>query len=350
MESYSAHHPVNSILTEFAVNAVPGDHCIFPLVCPPITVNARTGTILKENPRNFAGAGDVDLETAVGADRPTLGDFDRTNVTFSLKKYSLDQYIPIERLRFPDENQYPDDEVVRLTKRVARNVKLSIEAVAAAVINATGNWTNAALTSLTGGTQVKWDQATAKPLFDLHVIKELIRTNSGLGMKPDTVIMGHAVAVALMRNSEVRGLAGTLANGLTQGPAVVNEASLKAAIAMVIDISPDRVFVGSSRADSANAGQSASYADQWGDYLWMGCLLGGDPMVTEARDGSRVTTGPVAAVALTGGFGDAVIMQAGQYDNLPNGAATRRHCWVDAYYQLKVLDSTLAYLVTDLVG
>jgi len=350
MESYSAHHPVNEVLTRFAVDATPGDQCIFDMVCPPLVVNARTGTILKENVRNFAGPADVNIETAVGADRPMLSEHDRTSVTFSLKKYSLDLHIPIERVRFPEESQFPGDEEVRLAKRTSQNVKRAIEAVAAGVINATGNWSNAALGSLAGGTQVKWDQATAKPLFDLHVIAQLIRTNSGLGAKPDTVIMGHAVAVALMRNHEVRGLAGTLSAGLANAPAVVNMEALKAAVAMTIEISPDRVFIGSSRAATSNAAQANVYADQWGDYLWMGCLLGGDPLVVEQNGSVQVTTGPVAAVALTGGFGGGQVMQAFSYDNLPNGAATRRHVAVDAYYQMKPLDTTLAYLVTDLVG
>lgn len=360
MEAYSGFHPVNEILTEVAVNAVPRDQQLIARnLCPPIPVDALTGQILVENIRNFAGAGDLNLKRAPGADRQTLSEHDRgTPVSFSLDCFSLQKSFAIEHNRLRDYSQFPTQEETRVVRSVSRAVKLAIESEVAGLITASANWSNAALGSLSGGTQVKWDLQTGKPLYDLTAIAELIRTGSGLGVKPDTVVMGHAVALAMTRNAEVRGLAGTFAQGLVAGPATVTFSAVKQAVAMTLDISPDRVFIGSSRYASANAGQtSPAYADTWGDYLWMGCLLGGDPMVSNVSNSTRVTTGPVAALALEGNIQGAApgepgmpAMLAGLYDNLPNGAAVRRYAWVDYYYDVVVLDTTLGYLVTDLVG
>ena len=56
--SYSNLHPVDQILTNLVIEAVPSDdQLIADKVFEPIVVPERSGTILLEETRNFMGAG-----------------------------------------------------------------------------------------------------------------------------------------------------------------------------------------------------------------------------------------------------------------------------------------------------
>ena len=80
--SYSNIHPVDQILTNLAIEAIPSDsQLIADQVFEKVNIPERSGTLLIENTRNFMGATDLDLERAPGSSRAMIGSFDRTSLT-----------------------------------------------------------------------------------------------------------------------------------------------------------------------------------------------------------------------------------------------------------------------------
>ena len=125
--SYSNIHPVNEILKNLAIEAIPSDgQLIADKVIEKVDVSALgpSGTLLIEETRNFMGSPDVDAERAPGASRQAIGNFDRTSTTFNTKIYSLKDAIAIEDIRY---SQYPGNEETRSFRKVQRSMLLNRE-------------------------------------------------------------------------------------------------------------------------------------------------------------------------------------------------------------------------------
>ena len=194
--SYSNLHPVDQILTNLVVEAVPSDdQLIADKVFEPIVVPERSGTILLEETRNFMGAGaGLDLERAPGSSRATIGGFDRTSQTFKAKIYAASDSIAMEDIF---DSQYPGSEEQRLARKVARVMKLAREKRAADLLfDATAFNTSAA--------SATFDATGAEPLTELHELKDTV-FEAAHGVNADTLIFGRKTFRALARNPEVRG-------------------------------------------------------------------------------------------------------------------------------------------------
>ena len=108
--SYSNLHPVDQILTNLAIEAIPSDNqLIADQVFEKVNIPERSGTLLIENTRNFMGATDLDLERAPGSSRAMIGSFDRTSLTYKAKIYSASDSIAMEDIF---DSQYPGSEEV----------------------------------------------------------------------------------------------------------------------------------------------------------------------------------------------------------------------------------------------
>jgi len=323
--SYSNLHPVDQILTNLVVEAVPSDdQLIADKVFEPIVVPERSGTILLEETRNFMGAGaGLDLERAPGSSRATIGGFDRTSQTFKAKIYAASDSIAMEDIF---DSQYPGSEEQRLARKVARVMKLAREKRAADLLfDATSFNTSAA--------SATFDATGAEPLSELHELKDTV-FEAAHGINPDTLIFGRKTFRALARNPEVRGYVGTLANGVASGNLILSDEAVIEVLRSVLGI--PNIYVGAARQDTAVPGATSSEGYIWGgDKLFMGILKGADAIVQKS---GNVKGMPVAALNFQ--FGS---MVAGQYDSLDK---TRRYVYAEEVSQFKAIDSTLGHVLT----
>ena len=328
--SYSNLHPVDQILSSLVVEAVPSDsQLIADKLFESIKVPERSGTLLIEQTRNFMGAGaGLDLERAPGADRASIGGFDRSSTTFKALIYSAKDSIAMEDII---DSQYPGSEEQRIAKKVARVMKLAKEKRAADLLFGTSNFNNSSSTASFGG---KFNASGAEPLSYLHQLKDTVFANAH-GINPDTLVMGRDLFRALARNPEVRGYVGTSSAGIASGNLILSDAAVKQVLADVLGI--PNIHVGEARVDSAVPGASSSEGYIWtNDSLFMGILKGSDAIV---QKGGSVKGMPVAALNFE--FGG---MVAGQYDDL---GKIRRYVYAEECHLFKAIDSNLGYILTD---
>ena len=328
--SYNNIHPVDQILTSLVSEVVPSDsQLIANQIFENVKIPERSGTFLLENSRNFMGAGvGLDLERAPGASRANIGGFDRTSLTFKAKIYSAQDSIAMEDII---DSQYPGGEEARIVRKVRRAMMLAKEKRAADLMFDTGSFSNDTCTNVMGG---KVDAAGTDGLTGLDKLKDLVFA-AAHGINPDTLIFGRGVFRALARNPEVRGYAGTAANGLASGNMILTDEATKQVLRDILGI--PHIYVGEARRETAVPGATSSEAQIWNtETIFCGIMKGADAIVQKS---GNVKGMPVAALNFD--FGG---MQAGQYDSLD---ATRRYVYAEEVQQFKAIDSTLGYILTD---
>jgi hypothetical protein len=328
--SYNNIHPVDQILTSLVSEVVPSDdQLIANQIFENVKIPERSGTFLLENSRNFMGAGvGLDLERAPGASRANIGGFDRTSLTFKAKIYSAQDSIAMEDII---DSQYPGGEEARIVRKVRRAMMLAKEKRAADLMFDTASFSNDTCTNVMGG---KVDAAGTDGLTGLDKLKDLVFA-AAHGINPDTLIFGRGVFRSLARNPEVRGYAGTAAQGLASGNMILTEEATKEVLRNILGI--PNIYVGEARRETAVPGATSSEAQIWNtETIFCGILKGADAIVQKS---GNVKGMPVAALNFD--FGG---MQAGQYDSLD---ATRRYVYAEEVQQFKAIDSTLGYILTD---
>ena len=328
--SYNNIHPVDQILTSLVSEVVPSDsQLIANQIFENVKIPERSGTFLLENSRNFMGAGvGLDLERAPGASRANIGGFDRTSLTFKAKIYSAQDSIAMEDII---DSQYPGGEEARIVRKVRRAMMLAKEKRAADLMFDTASFSNDTCINVMGG---KVDAAGTDGLTGLDKLKDLVFA-AAHGINPDTLIFGRGVFRALARNPEVRGYAGTAANGLASGNMILTDEATKQVLRDILGIA--NIYVGEARRETAVPGATSSEAQIWNtETIFCGIMKGADAIVQKS---GNVKGMPVAALNFD--FGG---MQAGQYDSLD---ATRRYVYAEEVQQFKAIDSTLGYILTD---
>lgn len=328
--SYNNIHPVDQILTSLVSEVVPSDdQLIANQIFENVKIPERSGTFLLENSRNFMGAGvGLDLERAPGASRANIGGFDRTSLTFKAKIYSAQDSIAMEDII---DSQYPGGEEARIVRKVRRAMMLAKEKRAADLMFDTASFSNDTCTNVMTG---KIDAAGTDALTGLDKLKDLVFA-AAHGINPDTLIFGRGAFRALARNPEVRGYAGTAANGLASGNMILTDEATKQVLRDILGI--PHIYVGEARRETAVPGATSSEAQIWNtETIFCGIMKGADAIVQKS---GNVKGMPVAALNFD--FGG---MQAGQYDSLD---ATRRYVYAEEVQQFKAIDSTLGYILTD---
>ena len=276
-----------------------------------------------------AGAG-LDLERAPGSSRATIGGFDRTSQTFKTGIYAASDSIAMEDIF---DSQYPGSEEARLARKVSRVMKLAKEARAADVLF--DDATNFA--AYTAVPTTKFDAAGAEPLTYLDTIKDTVFANAH-GITPDTMILGRGTFRALARNPEIRGYVGNSSKGVAAGNRILSDEAVIAVLRDVLGI--PNIYVGQALRDTAVPGAASSESAIWADAkVFMGILRGSDAIVQKS---GNVKGMPTAALNLE--FGG---MQAGQYDSLDS---TRRYVYAEEVHQMKLIDASLGYVLTECIS
>ena len=333
--SYSNLHPVDSVLTSLAIEAIPSDsQLIADQLFEKVNIPERSGTLLVENTRNFMGSPELDLERAPGASRTMIGSFDRTSLTYKAKIFSASDSIAMEDIF---DSQYPGSEEGRIVRKVARTMKLAKEKRAADLLFDANNFAAASkanANAIPGGKGVKFNAAGAEPLSDLHIVKDLVFANSH-GINPDTLVLGREVFRELARNPEMRGYVGDATAGIASGNLLLNDEAIIQVLRNVLGI--PNVYVGAARRETAVPGATSSEGYIWtGDNVFMGIMKGSDAIVSKS--------GNVKAMPVTALDFEFRGMQAGQYDSLD---MVRRYVWAEQINQFKMIDSSFGYLVSD---
>jgi len=326
--SYSNLHPVDQILSNLVVEAVPSDdQLIADKVFESIKVPERSGTILLEETRNFMGAGaGLDLERAPGSSRTNIGGFDRSSTTFKALIYAAQDSIAMEDIF---DSQYPGSEEARIAKKVARVMKLAKEKRAADLLFSTSLFAG-----YTSAPATKFDATGAEPLTTLHSLKDTVYQNAH-GINPDTMILGRDVFRALARNPEVRGYVGDSSSGIASGNRILADEAVLSVLRDVLGI--PNIMVGAALQDTAVPGAASSEAYIWDrETIFMGILRGSDAIVQKS---GNVKGMPTAALNLE--FGG---MIAGQYDSLDR---TRRYVYAEEVHNFKLIDPSLGYVLND---
>tara|TARA_R100000664_G_C2753524_1_gene140957 strand:+ start:1285 stop:2280 length:996 start_codon:yes stop_codon:yes gene_type:complete len=325
--SYSNYHPVDSILSSLAQEAVQGEGAfvanqIFETVQTP----ERSGTLLIEASRNFTGAGaGLSFERAPGASRVRIGGFDRSSTTFKALNYGLEDVIAMEEL---EDSQFPGSEEQRLVKKVARALMINREKRAADLLFNTTTFSPISPTT-------KFNSAGGSPLDYLHSTPIETVFSNAHGIYPDTMILGHGVFRALSRNPEIRGIAGGgYSSGFTTGQYILSHEDTIGILRAKLGI--ENIYVAEARQDTAVPGATSSEAFIWDtESIWVGILKGSDAITN--RSGVKIM--PTAALNFK--WKD---MQAGQYDSLD---LTRRHVWAEESCLYKIIDANYGVLVNN---
>jgi hypothetical protein len=264
--------PINPILSAAGVIGAMQD--LAGLVFPRLTQNTirvaprdHQGTIFVAPSASMLGTPQA-LETALGADYPQRAMGAPTTVTYRCVERKLASEVLPQRLL--ERSQMPTAVEEFEAGSIARSLALAVEADVLTTLSTTANWTGtSALTALAGGGGVQWSStATAAPMSDLRAAIEAFR-GQAFGLRPDTVVMSRAVAAAVARSAEARGIA-----VVTQGAAPIARAVASDELLVALfraDLGLDLIIADARRQTSAD-GLTHTSADLLTDTVWLGSL------------------------------------------------------------------------------
>lgn len=239
----------------------------------PVTVEPAlaSGKIYVEDTGSFLGDPTVGLERAPGQDMAAVSVGNPTTVDYSLKSYAATTVpIPIEHY----ERSQIGDLQERGANAVANALAVDEDIELSRLLLGSG-WTGdtVALPALPGGTGLRWDEAAGKPVYELMLLKHLIRRKSG-GRNPNALLIGAPVAEVMVNNAEVRGFhlvasaGGTaLAHGGGQSQ-FLTEPELIALLRAKLGI--PNIVIGQSMKRTSNPAATLTVGDIFGNGVWMG--------------------------------------------------------------------------------
>lgn len=357
MLDFTSRHPIDEIITGFVCTTEPEQSLIGRLVVPtfPVYGSAYSGQILRKSHIGKLG-GPADTQRAIGAPiRATVFGSDPARVSYQTNPYAAktDRFAPEEI----DRSQTPYDLLEDEMDSVVQKLDIDDEIRIAAQLFGTSLWTaepTLSSFSVSGG---KWSTtATARPRSDLRKLRRTYEQQAH-GRTLDTCVIGAEPFEAYCLSYEARGML-IVTSGAAAAKEPLKEDEGRAAIASDLGISPDRVFVGRGRKNTNSIVGSHTEADIWGDFMWVGNLLGATGVqqvggVTKMKGKAiglmnidemtlfRSAMGDVSAKVGRGFIGGFK-----QYDMIDGGGIEG---WAQHYTTHSLLAADLGLLVQDLV-
>ena len=166
----------------------------WPYLFPVVTVGQRGGKIIEFGAEDFQ---ELAIERAPGANRAqvNVGYSDRD---YALIQRALDGKVPIELLE--EATAVPGIDLgMRAVRQVMAIVSLQIELKAAKLATTAGSYAADHVSALAGA--ARWDNAASQPAKAVEAAKEEIA--EGIGMEPNTLVLGTPVLRALKNNPDV---------------------------------------------------------------------------------------------------------------------------------------------------
>lgn len=360
MLDFTTRHPVNEVFTALVCSTEPDQSLIGRAIVRtyPVEGSAYKGQVVVKSHVGKMGNSAPTLRAPGAPISATVNGSDPTFVDYQALCYAAktDDITHEEQAR----NQLPYDILEDEFDSVVRKLDIDDEVRIAAKMFGTSIWAaepTLSSLSVSGG---KWSTtATARGESDLSIIRRTYETQAH-GRPLDTCVIGAEPFEAFCRNYEARG-----AIVVTSGAAGVlkplTENEGKAAIAARLGISTDRVFVGRARRNTAGPLATHSESDIWGDFLWVGNLLGGSARQVQGNRlrmrGEAVAMINVDEISMllqgmsgVSGFsatpGRSFIAGYKDYDPIDGGKTVG---WAQHYTDHAVLAADLGLLVQDLV-
>ena len=360
MLDFTTRYPVNPVFTGLVCSTEPDQMLIGRQVVRsfPVQGSAYKGQVVVKSHVGKMGNSAPTLRAPGAPISATVNGSDPTLVSYESRCYAAKtDDIANEEI---ERNQLPYDILEDEMDSVVRKLDIDDEVRIAAKLFGTSIWTaepTLSSLSVSGG---KWSTtATARGESDLSIIRRTYETQAH-GRPLDTCVIGAEPFEAFCRNYEARG-----AIVVTSGAAGVlkplTENEGKAAIAARLGISADRVFVGRARRNTAGPLATHSESDIWGDFLWVGNLLGGSARQVQGNRlrmrGEAVAMINVDEISMllqgmsgVSGFsappGRSFIAGYKDYDPIDGGKTVG---WAQHYTDHAVLAADLGLLVQDLV-
>jgi len=290
---------------------------------PAVTVTEPSGKYAKLN--NGFLRKDDDRLGAKGVANTVTWDFD-TPGTYYIDDYGYNVEIPGRHVRAADpviKRKYR-----MLAARVATD-KLILQREIRAANSLFNTTTFSGKTSALSGTDRLDDPSS--DIFDIiGDAGETVRVNCG--RRPNTLIMGAAVYSAIARHPDLReSLSLDKLKGLLDTDQVSQILGNKR-------MPMDKILVGDMQYNTAAEGQTASYADVWGKYLWIGYI-----------DYSAVTELDLSATKMFIEQGREEV-RVKFYKNGQNEFEESEDCRSEVSYDLQVTDANCGYLYSTAVS
>lgn len=289
-QNYANFRLVDPVFSGFMATTKPKQEFIGRKITPRIRVNSPdyVGKIFVDTHTRSMGDAQT-LLMAPGAPHPKMSTADPSSVTYTCEMYGVaSDGIPKVNA---GRSQLPVDLVQREMGILMDRLLIAEEIRYATLYQTSGNWTTTvACSALTG--QAQWSSATATPLVDLHAYLETYHAAAHGNFATD-IIIPYAVAVAMARTNEVRGVVSiATANGTAMAPAnrPLSVSALKALIEQEFGL---KVHIPAARKNTANMGQTHAEAYVFTDTVWLGTL-----MADAVADGANIRTVATAALGV----------------------------------------------------
>jgi hypothetical protein len=239
--------------------------------CPPFAVDAKSGTY----PKIQIAAGE--LLSSAATERSTDGAYGEITRGFTADTYDcVDRGLEerVDDVTQADLSRYFNYEATA-AKLTLRNMKLAHEVRVAALLMATGTFTDAANSTVA---YTEANIATISFIADVLAAIERVRNN---GVNPNTIVLSSTVYNRVRRGTLVTNfVAGQVGKG-----ASVTASTLAQALG---DEGITQVLVGRARYNSAKKGQAKSMTNVWGNtYAWVGYV---NPSPATLQDGGCAFT------------------------------------------------------------
>lgn len=258
---------VNAALNNVAIGYKPSNYVldqVFPIV-----------PVMKESDYYFSWTqGDIrrnEAKKVRPGDRAPRGGFSVSSTTYTADFWKFAWPIP-DRIRANMDQAISAE--VNATMRVMDKILLSREATIATLLTTTSNWTN---TAAAGGF---WDAGLGDPLGEIETANQAVKM--AIGFPANTMVLSWKAARALRKHPQLLEhlsvMLGTGQRSAGAGPKFATPET----IAEMVDI--PRVIVVPANYNSANEGQTASYAEVMADTVWVG-YVAPSPAIDEPSAG-----------------------------------------------------------------
>lgn len=183
---------VDPVLSE-AARSYKNPVAAWPALFPPVVVNSRGGRMISFRAEDFAA---MELHRAPGSTISRL-DVGYTSEKFSLEQRAIEVPMPVEIGEEAAVAGVVMGSVAAIKAR--RVVDLQIEIAAASLATDTTNYSGTHTEALAGASQ--WSHNDSTPQKTVEAAKAIIR--QGIGMNPNTLLVGAEVHAALRSNPDV---------------------------------------------------------------------------------------------------------------------------------------------------
>lgn len=262
-EGAALHHNFNPILTSLAQGLLRGltSQFIARQIFPNLPVAIPNGMYTKWN------RGDFMRRTAkklANMEPVPLGGFGTGEGSFKVDTYGLGtNWTAKDLANARAAGTSEADFIGAKNLYVVRGCLLELEIQTAALVQTAANWGTAWTGVNSGPTAnqfIKWSQGASDPVDNMDQSKKVFRDT--IGFDPNTLVMSEDIYFALRKNANL--IDRIKYGGTMDRPTQVTMDQIKMLFEM------DRIFVPTSRYNTAKEGAADAFSPVWNNVMWLG--------------------------------------------------------------------------------